>query len=347
VIGPPLEGLAAALANEQPALAAAPLSPLPDTGLAHWHVRLGHSGWLARIPKQSQMGWPAARNLAYQSTCFRRAQDSGHTPAWHATLAPRAGLPRGALIVEAVDGRPARLPEDLPAIVDALAALQALPLPAVRDPLLAPPDPVQALVDEVLAQSVHRHEAALDGFVLANLEARLNRLAGLARAVPVPCPVRLIAFDAHPGNFIVRADGRAILVDLEKARYGAAPLDLAHATLYTSTTWDVSSQAVLDPDQVAAACRRWLARVGPESEGIRPWVVPLREAMWIWSLTWCALWRVRSTAPPDPGANADWSAAHSDPALIDHVRERVDHYLAPETVRRVGREIEALGERLG
>lgn len=344
--GPPLEGLATALAAEQPALGAEPLCPLPDTGLAHWHVRLGRSGWLARIPKQSQMGWSATRNLAYQSTCFQRAQDSGHTPAWRATLASRAGLPRGALIVEAVDGRPARLPDDLPAIVDALAALQALPLPAVREPLLAPPDPVQAMVDEVLAQSVHRHEAALDGVVLADLEARLSRLAGLTRAVPMPCPVRLIAFDAHPGNFLVRTDGRAILVDLEKARYGAAPLDLAHATLYTSTTWDVRSRAVLDPDQVAAACRRWLAHAGPESERMRPWVGPMREAMWLWSLTWCALWRVRSAAPPDPAASADWSAAHSDPALIDHVRERVDHYLAPETVRRVGCEIDALAERL-
>ncbi|MCU0774195.1 MAG: aminoglycoside phosphotransferase family protein [Ideonella sp.] len=344
--GPPLEGLAAALAHEHPALAVAPLCPLPDTGLAHWHVRLGRTGWLARIPKQSQMGWPAAQNLAYQSACFRRAQPSGHTPGWFATLAPRDGLPRGALVVEAVEGRPARLPQDLPAIVDALAALHALPLPGVRAPLLAPVDPVQAMVDEVLAQSVHRHEAALDRFVLADLEARLSRLAGLARAIPTPCPHRLIAFDAHPGNFLVRADGRAILVDLEKARYGAAPLDLAHATLYTSTTWDVSSRAVLSPDDVARACQRWLERAGLQAEAMRPWIVPLREAMWLWSLTWCALWRVRSTARPDTGANADWSASNSDPALIEHVRERVDHYLAPETVRRVGREIDALGERL-
>lgn len=347
MIGPPLEGLAAALADEHPALAATPLCPMPDTGLAHWHVRLGHTGWLARIPKQSQMGWPAAQNLAYQATCFQRARDSGHTPAWRATLPPRAALPRGALVVEAVDGRPARLPEDLPAIVDALAALHALPLPAVREPLLAPTDPVQSMVDEVLAQSVHRYQAALDSAVLADLEARLSRLSSLARAIPVPCPHRLIAFDAHPGNFLVRRDGRAILVDLEKARYSAAPLDLAHATLYTSTTWDVSSQAVLSPDQVAAACRRWLVRMGPQAEAMRPWIVPLREAMWLWSMTWCALWRVRSTALPDPGGNADWSASNSDPALIDHVRERVDHYLAPETVRRVGREIDALGEGLG
>ena len=36
-----------------------------------------------------------------------------------------------------------------------------------------------------------------------------------------------------------------MLVDIEKARYSHPPLDLAHATLYTSTTWDVDSRAEL------------------------------------------------------------------------------------------------------
>ena len=73
-----------------------------------------------------------------------------------------------------------------------------------------------------------------------------------------------MAFDGHPGNFVVRADGGAVLVDLEKCRYSYPGLDLAHATLYTSTTWDVATHAVLTHDQVAEAYRQWADAVGPE-----------------------------------------------------------------------------------
>jgi len=95
-------------------------------------------GWLARIPKQSQMQLDAAHNLAYQRACFERAAAGGHTPALHGCLAPSVHLPRGALLVDEIMGRPAQLPGDLNAIASALASLHALPLPdaSARPPLL-------------------------------------------------------------------------------------------------------------------------------------------------------------------------------------------------------------------
>ena len=42
---------------------------------------------------------------------------------------------------------------------------------------------------------------------------------------------------------MMRVDGCAVLVDLEKCRYSYAQPDLAHATRYTSTTWDAASSA--------------------------------------------------------------------------------------------------------
>ncbi|EWS64222.1 hypothetical protein Y695_02537 [Hydrogenophaga sp. T4] len=89
------------------------LEALPDKGLAHWHVRLKGTGLLARIPKQSQMALVAQDNLLYQSTCFRRAEPSGHVPQLEAVLAPSEHLPRGALLVEEIIGAPASQPEHL------------------------------------------------------------------------------------------------------------------------------------------------------------------------------------------------------------------------------------------
>jgi hypothetical protein len=324
----------------------APIEALPDAGLAHAHLRLAGTGLLARIPKQSQMDLAAQANLAYQAACFERAAPSGHTPRLHGVLPPSPGLPRGALLVEEIVGRPARLPQDLPAIAEALAAIHTLAPPptAQRPPLLDPPDPLQLLRAEIDAQAVH-----LDGAALAprSRTAIASARAALASrcAQPERPPRRLIAFDAHPGNFVIR-DGAAVLVDLEKARYSLPPLDLAHATLYTSTTWDRASSATLSADDVATFYRHWLARCG-DADAWRGWLLPLRAAMWLWSVTWCAKWQALSTAAGLPGGDGeDWSGDRSEAALVAHVRERVGHYLSPEGVERVvvqHERLEALG----
>ena len=146
---------------------------------------------------------------------------------------------------------------------------------------------------------------------------------------------------------MVRADGRAMLVDLEKCRYSHAPLDLAHATLYTSTTWDVASSAVLSVDELAAAYADWSREMGPSASAWNDWHLPLRRAMWLWSISWCAKWRVASRAASAATvAGEDWSVELSEPALIAHVRSRVDHYLSRQTVERVLHELDALGRTL-
>lgn len=339
----PLFELRIALQATRSPWADAALEPLPDQGLAHTHVRLVGSGLLARIPKQSQMQLAAAQNLAYQAACFERASASGHAPRLHGLLPPSAALPRGALLIEEIVGRPARLPQDLPAIAEALAAIHSLPLPdaAARSPLLDPADPLALLREEIEAQARHFDAAGLAAPARAAIEAQRRALDRVCARTERP-PKRLIAFDAHPGNFLVRADGRAVLVDLEKARYSLPPLDLAHATLYTSTTWDAASHAVLKVDEVRAFQQHWLAHCAG-GEAWREWLVPLRAAMWLWSVSWCAKWRVTSAQPAQHSADGeDWSAERSEAALVAHVRGRVDDYLSAPGVNRVIAELAAL-----
>ena len=46
--------------------------------------------------------------------------------------------------------------------------------------------------------------------------------------------------DTHPGNFLIDetrdGEAKAVIVDLEKALYGSPGIDLAYATVYSSTT---------------------------------------------------------------------------------------------------------------
>ncbi len=342
--GATLAALAQALSRRGGPQAAAQLERLRDKGLAHDHVRLLGTGWLARIPKQSQLKLAAQANLDYQAACFTRAAAAGHAPRLMDVLAPSAGLPRGALLVEEIEGRLAALPQDLPAIVRALAALHALPLPALsqRAPLLNAADPLAALLAEIEDQAASVDGAAVQGAVTRQIARQIDLLRGACERPQRP-PRHLIAFDGHPGNFIIRADGSAVLVDLEKCRYSYPGLDLAHATLYTSTTWDMDSQAVLALDETVAAYSVWEAAVGPAAAASRPWHMLLRRAMWLWSITWCLKWRAVSGAGAHASADGeDWSAERSDAALVAHVRDRVDHYLDAAVVHHMLAEFDAL-----
>jgi thiamine kinase-like enzyme len=334
-----------------PDVATLGLEPLPDTGLAHDHVRLIGTGLLARIPKQSQMQLGAADNLDYQVACFERAWASGHVPRLHGRLPPGAGLPRGALLVEEIRGRAAQLPGDLPALTRALAALHALPLPnlAQRAPLWDAVDPLRALYAEIQAQADLADWGVLAVPTRAAITNGLRGLHDLCAQVQRPAR-HLIAFDGHPGNFVVRPDGEAVLVDLEKCRYSYPGLDLAHATLYTSTTWDVASHAALGLDEVIGAYSVWEVTMEAvsASQSALLWHVPLRRAMWLWSLTWCAKWlSVSGAATKADAGGEDWSAERSSASLVAHVRERVTHYLSTDIVAKVETELTALDGHFG
>ena len=318
------------------------LEPMRTTGLAHDHVRLNGHNLLARVPKQSQMALDAQTNLTYQAACFARAAASGHTPRLHAVLQPSADLPMGALIVDEIDGTALPLPGHIEALAHALAALHTLPLPAEdgRPPLRNPLNALADTFNEVMKQSAFISAAGLAYGAEAQIREELVTAGTLLSRSDKP-PVTLIAFDAHPGNFLLAADGRAVLVDLEKARYGVPVFDLAHATLYTSTTWDVATYAELTADQVASFYATWLATVPAAlAEAAIPWLLDLRRMMWLWSVTWCAKWRVRSQEAAiqgsrDSRSTEDWSVDLSDPALVAHVADRVDHYLDPAIIERV------------
>jgi len=318
---------------------AADLAPeaLADTGLGHFHFRLPGSGLLARIPKQSQMRLGATDNLAYQAACFERMGPSGHTPRFHGVLHPSGHLPRGALLVEEVIGRPARLAEDLPAVTLAIAAIHALPLPSpdARPPLLDPADSVAGLLGEIDAQAVHLACADVAQDSRIRIESAIQRIRNELSGWNPP-ERRLIAFDAHPGNFLIRPNGDAVLVDLEKGRYGLPALDVAHATLYTSTTWDLTHRVALDAATIAQAYFRWQGALGVYAAGSRSSWLSLRQAMWLWAVTWCAKWLVGASATRDSGTTGeDWSAELSAGPLIEHVRERVGHYLSPAAIAHV------------
>lgn len=315
------------------AIGAGDLEPMRAKGLIHAHVRIRGTGAVLRIPRLSSFGLEPAGNLAYQADCFRRAAASGHVPELVGTLSPQPGVPWGALIISEIIGGAPPVPEALPAIAQALAAIHALPLPpdAARTPIPSHTDPVTATLEVIEAQAQFLDEAGLDPAAVQQIRDELARARRFAAdAAGADIPVTLVGTDTHPGNFMTRADGTAVFVDLEKMLYGAPAIDLAHATVYTSTMWDEDVATALSFEDVAAFYAAYFAAMPPElAARIRPWCGPLRRFTWLRTTTWCAKWRVQSRD------GAAWSAAQHDPSYIRSVRARVADYFDPATIEAI------------
>lgn len=305
------------------------LEPMPRKGVAHDHVRLMGRGLVARVPRWSQMGLDPVANLNQQAAAFRRAAPSGHTPELVAVLAPNDGLPMGALIVTEIVGRSPRLPDHMPAIAHALAALHRLPLPEAEDraPLPSPADPVAATLAVVERQAAWFHRAGLAPEALALIQAELEDARAFSS--DAASPVVLVGSDVHPGNFLIDAAGKAWFTDLEKLQYGHPAIDLAHASLYTSTKWDREVATALRPQDVSAFIAAWEAAVPPAlAEATRPWLRPLRRLTWLRTLSWMARWKVEgATLSPDM---PDQLSAHMDAHVADVFR--------PDIIERVVRD---------
>ena len=321
--------LAACPAARKPA--ARDLVAMTAKGVNHDHYRLVGRGLVLRVPRATPWAGIAEEQLRIEAEAFRRAEPAGVTPRLLAVLPPGASLPRGALLVEEVAGPPPRLPGDLPALAQALARLHALklPRPDARPPL---PDhgalgPMAATLAVIAGQRVHIEAARVPPETRAALDAEYDWARGCAaKADPAEQPLALVGTDTHPGNFVMRAPGEAVLVDLERACYGAPAIDLAHGTLMTSTTWDLEVQAVLDRADVERFYRCYLDLVDTaQARRLRPWLVPARRLTWLRTMMWAVRWR----------ALAEGGGLDLDPRLASHIRQRLDDFFAPATVARL------------
>jgi hypothetical protein len=321
-----LSGLAATRS-----LRADDLAPMTAKGVNHDHYRLGRSGLVLRVPRATPWAGDAEAQLASEAAAFERAEPAGVTPRFKAMLPISPALPRGALVVEEIAGRLAQLPCDLPAIAQALARLHALPMPTPekRAPLPdhGPSGPFAATLAVIAQQREFLAQVDLARETRAALEeeyAEAERLAG--RVTPAEQPLALVGTDTHPGNFIIRKDGDAVLVALERVCYGSPAIDLAHATLYTSTTWDLDVQAVLTADEVVDFHRRYFEMAGAaRASALRPWLLPARRLTWLRTM----MWAVRLRALSERGQLA------LAPDLARHITRRLDDFFSPATVARV------------
>lgn len=323
----PLEARAAIATALGVAVERLAAAPIPGRVHDHWRLDGCDPALMVRVPKLSHLGLRPRPALRYEAQAFRRAAPGGTTPRLHAILRVRPALPWGALVVDAVDGRPPHLPDDLAALGRALAGVHALPLPPPerRQPLLDPEDPVGYLLTVVAGQ--------LDPVRgrLAPAARRLleHEIAAAARAAPDARPEpRLALSDTHPGNFRIRPDGAAVMLDVERPLYDSPALDLAHASLPTSLAWDAAVTGAAGRTDLVGFHNAWAAAVPRAlADAVRPHVLAYRRLVWLRTTSWACAWAARNdlasalaSAEPATAGPARRLARFVDPAMMEAAR---------------------------
>ncbi len=170
------------------------LQPMQVKGLVHEHIRIAGRDLVLRVPRLSQFGFEPEANLDYQRACFERAEASGATPRLHGIVSVSDRIPYGALIVEEIVGRAPRLPGDMAALADGLAALHMVPLPAEesRAPLAMHADAVSGTLRFIETQAAYLPEAGLAAEAARQIDDELDWARQFAAASVGPEP----GFDA-------------------------------------------------------------------------------------------------------------------------------------------------------
>ena len=301
---------------------------LPVKGISHEHIRLIGTGLIARIPWESPLGLLPNQTLDYEVTCFQRSEPSGHTPRLHGILSPSQELRFGALLVDDIIGSPPDLPAALTPIAQALAALHCLNVPSheARAPLMTPANPQTDPLGELISLIDRRLLTISSKVIPRNSLKIMSDVVTETRAHYQRCPsflIRLIGTDTHPGNFLIDNKGKAWFIDLEKVMYGLPVIDLAHATLYTSTMWDRDINKALSHEEITLFYRVWLQNV-PEQwrEESKVWFDVARRLTWVRTLSWMASWsRSSMRRLPLP--------------LQVHIKKRLAHFFASHTIESI------------
>ncbi len=310
---------------------------LPATGTAHGHVRL-QNGLLARVAYAHDGDASAAGRLQAQAAAFRHLAPAGRTPKLHDVIEPRAGLPGGALVVDFIEGRAPTLPGELDAMAETLARIHALPLPTAGSPIPRQDNPFLETLEAIELNAMRFLDKAVpDQGARAEIAEELSAMRGMSLALArEPQPLTVALADTHPGNFIVDRSGIAWFVDLEKVHVGSPAIDLAHATLPTSTLWHPDVGVLLSRDDVQAFHENYLERTPKQrADALQPWIVPMRRLTWLRTTLFMARWRVETRSPRDPANTTQWSDAGLDHQMKRHIDARIDQCFERETIRRI------------
>ncbi|EPR30336.1 aminoglycoside phosphotransferase [Alkalidesulfovibrio alkalitolerans DSM 16529] len=254
----------------------------------NWFVRAPHGDLVLRINHGSQLGL-GERQIVYEFNVLQALAQSGVTPRPHVVEPAPRGLPGGVLLMEYLPGRAFDYATDSDLAARIFARVHEV---APNPELVRQPDPVAAIADESLSliERYPEHPLREKRTALLGLHARVLRLAEEARELFARDAQVLVNTEVNSGNFIVgegERQGRAWLVDWEKAVLSTRCQDLGHFLVRTTTRW--KTDYTFGPDERLRFLTTYLVESGLEEplEELDAKVALMERTILLRALSWC------------------------------------------------------------
>ncbi len=306
------------------------LSDIDSRGLAHDHVKLGKTGWIARIPRGNQLGMEPADYLNLQKDIYAAMGKSGVTPDILDAIAPNDDFPNGILIVEYIDGRDIQSEADLKAVAKCLGEIHKMPVPDQAGMIEKAAHPLagqEFLLTEVFDTALASDKIAPEtrDFLQAERKELFNQIETLKEQDDIP--MSIIGGDSHLGNYLIDKKGKAWLVDLEFAAYDLGLVDLADASLAITSHLDPHIGVIPSEQTVDSFYETWKDTVGLKMAQKSEALIPLTERIvQLRTLAWLSHWVTEGR---------DQEKDKVSQKSLENWDKMAAHYLAPKNLRQI------------
>lgn len=246
--------------------------------------------YVARLVTGSQMDLSIQEQAHYEYHALGLIEASGVTPAPHLVYTEPSGLPYPIILEDYLPGRPLSYATDLSAAGRCVAAIHILGVPDGHD-LQTHPDPSPAVLDESaeLVEPYLEWDGSSEDSKEA-LRAAFDRIRGYREIEGLfkPEDLAIVNYDLNTHNFVVE-DGRARLLDWEKARIAPRTEDVAHFLLPTTTLWRDETAARLTPEQEQEFLDVYVEQAGIEDRGrFETQLTAVKLMISLRAVSWCA-----------------------------------------------------------
>ena len=287
-------------------------------------VRGAKDSYVARLVTGTQIGLPLGEQAVYEYDALRLLAPSGVTPKPRLVDPNSEGLPYPLILEEYLPGHPLDYSTDLTAAARCIAAIHDLGVPEAHH-LQVHPDPAPA----ILAESRELAEPYLE-WDEASEESRAALQKGFRRIEKfleqddlfTEDDLAIVNYDLNTHNFVIE-NGRAKLLDWEKARIAPRTQDLAHFLLPTTTLWRDDTATLLSKEQEREFVEEYL-KYAPVTDEERFYnqLEAMRTIVSLRAVSWCA-WALQETA------------RSSRPITNEETLNKSRRYLEPDFLRRL------------
>ena len=261
-----------------------------EYNINYWFVHpVTQKKMVLRVNTGSQMH--LEHQIAYEYHALELLDASGRTPHPVYVDDSKEKVPYGIMVMEFLEGVALDYRKDLKVAAECLADIHSVSVNE-KDGLLAPANPLQAILDECNAMVQTYYQSDLGDTdkkeqIRRLLEAGQKKIDAIKDYNGYRCCINT---ELNSGNFLINGEGKKnYLIDWEKPLYGDPVQDLGHFLAPTTTFW--KTDVILSEEEMDAFTDQYLQAVDGRFDvsGVKERLNIFIPITCLRGITWCAM----------------------------------------------------------